>query len=88
MNNKEAKILAADLGGEISQVDLHGLYPDEALDKLEQFIFACFSQKVELGRVVFGAGTGKLREKVLNYLDKHPQIEEIVDRSTSCLVLF
>ena len=84
MNDKEAKIMAADLGGEMSEVDLHGLYPTEALEKLELFLFA--NKDREMIRVIYGGGTGKLKEVVLNYFEKDPQVAEVVDRGASCLV--
>ena len=39
MNNKQAKIFAAEIGADIPVLDLHGLYPDEALEKIELFVF-------------------------------------------------
>lgn len=88
MNNKEAKIFAADLGADIPELDLHGFYPDEATQKLEQFLFFCYRKKIKMARVIYGGGTGKLRTVVLQYLKKHPQVEDVVDRGTTCVVLF
>ena len=88
MNNKEAKIFAADLGAHIPEVDLHGFYPDEAIEKLEQFLFFCFNKKVKIARVIYGGGTGRLHDVVLEYLKKHPQVGDVVDRGSTCIVLF
>ena len=81
MNNKEAKIFAADLGANIPELDLHGFYPDEVIQKLEQFLFFCYKKKIKMVRVIYGGGTGKLCEVVLQYLKKHPQVEDVVDQA-------
>ena len=88
MNNKEAKIFAADLGADIPEVDLHGFYPDEALEKLDSFLFFCTNKKAKMARVIYGGGTGKLHDVVLEYLTKHPQVEDVVDRGATCVVMF
>ena len=87
MDNKEAKIFAADLGANIPELDLHGFYPDEAIQKLEQFLFVCYQKKIKMARVIYGGGTGKLRDVVLEYLTKHPQVEDVVDRGATCVVM-
>lgn len=88
MNNREAKIFAADLGADIPELDLHGFYPDEALEKLEQFLYSCYKKKIKMARVIYGGGTGKLRDVVLEHLQKHPQVEDVVDRGATCVILF
>jgi dsDNA-specific endonuclease/ATPase MutS2 len=86
MNNKQAKIFAAQIGSDIRELDLHGFYPGEALDKLELFLFQ--NRDDSIVRIIYGGGTGKLREEVLNRLKKHPLVEDIVDDGGNCLVLF
>lgn len=88
MNNREAKIFAADLEADIPELDLHGFYPDEALEKLEQFLYSCYKKKIKMARVIYGGGTGKLRDVVLEHLQKHPQVEDVVDRGATCVILF
>ena len=63
MNNKQAKIFAAQIGADIPELDLHGLYPDDALHKVELFLFE--NKDVDILRVIYGVGTGKLCEHVL-----------------------
>ena len=87
MNNKEAKIFAADLGADISELVLHGFYPDEAIQKLEEFLFTCYQEKIKMARIIYGGGTGKLHDIVLRYLIKHPQVEDVVDRGATCLIM-
>lgn len=88
MNNKEAKKFAASLGGFMPELDLHGLYRQEALEKLELFIYENFQKKENRIRVIYGFGTGKLCESVLEYLGKHPLVDEVVEDSGSCIVMF
>ena len=86
MNNKQAKIFAAELGAEMPELDLHGLYPVEALEKLELFLFK--NKDEQMCRIIYGAGTGKLREVVLEVLKKHPMVEDVVENGGNCIVLF
>lgn len=85
MNNIQAKIFAASLGAEMPELDLHGLYPAEALEKLELFLFA--NRNKQMCRVIYGGGTGKLRDEVLQYLKKHSMVEDVVEDGGSCVIL-
>lgn len=86
MLDREAKILAAQLDPNISEVDLHGLYPSEALEKTDLFIFDLLKQNKPFGRIIYGFGTGKLREEILAYLSKNKLIQEVVEDGGSCLI--
>ncbi|MFH1947077.1 MAG: Smr/MutS family protein [Candidatus Magasanikbacteria bacterium] len=87
MNNKQAKIFAAEIGADIPVLDLHSLYPTEALEKIETFVFDMHKNKQDMGRIIYGGGTGVLRQEVLQYLEKHPLVEDVVEEGGSCLVL-
>ena len=87
MNNDEAKIFAAQIGAEIPELDLHGYFPVEALEKLEAFIYSSCKIKATIIRVIYGLGTGRLRQEIVNYLEVHPLIDKIVEESGSALVL-
>lgn len=86
MDNKQAKIFAAELGGKMPELDLHGFYPNEAQEKLELFIFDCYKKQENKARVIYGFGTGKLRTVVLDYLSMHPLVEEQVEADGSVVV--
>ena len=86
MNNQQAKIFAASLGGRMPELDLHGLYPNEALEKSELFLFA--NREEQKCRVIYGMGTGKLKQAILVYLKKHPLVEDVFDEGGSCVVIF
>lgn len=85
MNNKQAKIFAASLGAEMPELDLHGFYPTEALEKLELFLFQ--NKDKQMCRVIYGGGSGKLREVVLDSLKKHPLAEDVVEEGGSVIIL-
>lgn len=88
MNDKDMKIFAASLGADIPSLDLHGFYPSEALEKLELFLFDLYKGKNKTARVIYGGGTGKLRQAVLDYLKKHPLVEDVTEEGGSCVVIF
>jgi len=83
----EYKFYAAELGAEIPELDLHGNYPDEAVEKLEIFISDLVYKKENIGRVIYGGGTGKLREIALSRVQKSPLVKDYKEESGSCLVL-
>ncbi len=87
MNKKQAKIFAAEIGADIPVLDLHGSYPSEALEQVEPFVYDMYRDKQEVGRIIYGGGAGVLRREVLDYLKKHPLVEDVVEEGGSCLVL-
>jgi len=87
MDNIEAKIFAAQLNNDIPTLDLHGLYPDQALEKLELFLFENYLEGDEkIVRIVYGGGTGKLGELVRGCLEQHKLVLKTVVEHGSCLV--
>jgi DNA mismatch repair protein MutS2 len=53
------------------EIDLHGLTVDEAIPKLEEFIYRAFQAGHYRVWVVHGKGTGVLRQEMRRYLSKH-----------------
>lgn len=88
MDNIEAKIFAAQLNRDIPTLDLHGLYPNEALEKLELFLFENYANREEkVVRVIYGGGTGRLGEAVRACLNGHKLVLKTVIEHGSCLVI-
>ena len=87
MDNKQAKIFAAEIGADIPVLDLHGFYPSEALEQVEPFVYGIYKNKRDVGRIIYGGGTGVLCREVLDYLKKHPLVEDVVEEGGSCLVM-
>ena len=55
-------------------VDLHGLFADEAIDRLNQAISDALEAGHERLLVVHGKGTGILRREVRDHLKYHPNV--------------
>ena len=87
MDKRQAKIFAAEIGADIPSLDLHGSYPTEALEQVEPFVYGIYKNKQEVGRIIYGGGAGVLRREVLQYLKKHPLVEDVVEEGGACLVL-
>ncbi len=88
MNDKEAKIFAVELGAMMPELDLHGFYVEEALANLESFLYKNYQEKATMVRIIYGFGTGKLRKEVLDYLKKHPLVEDVAEGVGNCVVIF
>lgn len=86
-SHNEYKFLAAELGAKIPELDLHGFYPDEALEKLEIFLYENLIIKEKMVRIIYGGGTGKLREVILSCLAEHKAVEEYRDQGGHCIVI-
>lgn len=56
------------------EVDLHGLFADEARDKLEQAIREAIRGGHRKLLIVHGKGTGILKREVRDLLEHHPRV--------------
>lgn len=70
----EALLFLAETGGGVPETDLHGLYPDQALEAAEQLLHAAFSRGDRTARIVHGKGEGRLRETIHRALKRHPLV--------------
>lgn len=57
------------------ELDLHRLTVEEAIPRLDQFLYTSFQSGLHRVWVVHGKGTGVLRREVGRYLDGHPLVE-------------
>ena len=87
MNITDAKIFAGELSNDLSTLDLHGFFPSEALEKLELFLYEQNQNNIQIVKVIYGAGTGKLKTKVLEYLKEHPLVDAIKDEGGAAIVI-
>jgi len=55
-------------------IDLHGLTVDEAVPKLDEFLYKAYKAGHFRVWVVHGKGTGILRQEMRRYLSKHPLV--------------
>lgn len=88
MNNNNLKFYAAQLGAEIPTLDLHGFYPSDAMDRLDIFIYQCIEKNADSARVIYGGGTGRLREAVLEKIKEYSVITAYQEEGGSCIILF
>jgi DNA mismatch repair protein MutS2 len=56
------------------EVDLHGMFADEAIDALERAIRSALDAGHSRLRIVHGKGTGTLRREVRDFLKYHPKV--------------
>jgi len=56
------------------EIDLHGLFANEARERLEQTIADAISAGHDRIRIVHGKGTGILRREVRDLLKHHPKV--------------
>ena len=56
------------------EIVLIGQRVDEAMDRLEKFVDEALMKDARTLRIVHGHGTGKLREAVRQFFDKHPLV--------------
>lgn len=87
MDTLSAKIFAAEINQNLPIIDLHGLFPDDAKNKLDNFLFENFNKKSPAIRVVYGIGTGRLKAEILAFLAKHGLVEVCQDEGGSAIVI-
>ncbi len=56
------------------EVDLHGMFADEARERLERAISEALAGRHDRIRIVHGKGTGVLRREVWDLLKYHPMV--------------
>ncbi len=88
MNTLEARRMAAQLSTDLPTLDLHGLYPAEALDSLELFLYNAYQSGTSAVHVVCGIGSGQLASQVVECLRNHPLVDEVFQEAGKCIVLF
>lgn len=87
MTPAEAKIFAAELRTDLPNLDLHGLYTYEAQEKIEIFLYKQVESGENACQIIYGFGTGALREATLRVL-RHLNIVGIVkEQGGKCLVI-
>ncbi len=61
------------------QLDLRGLYGDEAIPELDSYLASASDQGFKEVTVIHGKGTGALRVKVRDFLNTHPLVKSFRD---------
>ena len=65
------------------ELDLHSLTVEEAIPRLEHFLYTSFQSGLGCVWIIHGKGSGILRREVGRYLDGHPLVKSFrpADRS-------
>ena len=71
-----ALILAAEMGAEVPEVDLHGMDRLDANRHIEQAIDGAFMEGHRVVRFVHGSGQGILRTLARTMLDRHELVDD------------
>lgn len=71
--------LSLEIGMQIPELDLHGENMSGVEEKVDQFLYQNFLKRESAVRIITGGGTGKLKEKIKNYLLKNSLVDEAVD---------
>lgn len=88
MNDKnDLRLFAAELRDDLLKLDLHGQRPHEAVESIDQFLYSCYRKNESAVEIIYGLGTGAMQEAVLKVLKAHPLVENMQEKSGSCLVL-
>ena len=69
------------------ELDLHGLYSGQVLDKVDVFIYDQYNKKLSEVKIVYGIGEGVLRKKVLDYVKAHPLVSRVEEEIGRCKVI-
>jgi len=69
----EQAILAAELGS-VPELDLHALYPDEAIRTLDAEISHHAAVGTDVLQIIHGRGEGVLKKAVKEHLSKNPLV--------------
>ena len=87
---KEALFSAAEMDENCPEIDLHSSQSiPEAIDQLERELYFYYQDGADYCEVIYGGGTGDLKEAVLKELDENPMVKEFKKKhGGSCIVLF
>ncbi len=61
------------------ELDLRGERVESAIEKLDVYVDTAYTSGLPFGRIIHGKGTGKLRQAVRDYLQKHPLISKVTE---------
>lgn len=87
MNPDEARKLALSLSTDLPELDLHGLYPQEAEARLELFLFDAHRMRHAGARIIYGVGSGVLRRHIVSHLQNHPLVDYLLEEEGSCKII-
>ena len=60
----------------IPEIDLHGMYPDDAEQLLHSELYRFGENNQKVVRVIYGAGTGVLAKTIIESLAQNPMVSK------------
>lgn len=75
VSEADALLLAAEVGGNAYEVDLHGMDRAAAIETVDAAIDAAFMTGDRVLRVIHGSGSGALRTAVREFVGRHALVE-------------
>jgi len=58
----------------VEELDLHGQTVEEAIPRVDDFLYAAYRAGLSRVWVIHGRGTGALKTGVVRYLSRHPLV--------------
>lgn len=77
--DKEMLFSIAEMDSQTPSCDLHGMYPDEAVERCDKFIDEEFVKGTDVVRIIHGRGSGKLRRDIHELLKNHELVKHFRD---------
>ncbi|HBK34681.1 hypothetical protein A2239_00700 [Candidatus Uhrbacteria bacterium RIFOXYA2_FULL_40_9] len=74
-SENESLFLFAEMGA-APKIDLHGMFVEQALQELDQFLHHAFIEKDQIVTIIHGCGTGALQKAVHTHLSTIPFVRE------------
>lgn len=88
VSNKLSQIIySAELRTDLPALDLHGYRPYDIVEKIDQFLYSLILKKEPVGQIIYGGGTGVLRDAVLTELANHSLVVKVVEKAGYCIVV-
>ena len=87
MNNNDLKLFAATLRADLLTLDLHGCHLDQAREEIDLFLSRALVRGETVAKIIYGGGTGRLRDVVVGYLQTNQLVATIEEQGGHCLIL-
>lgn len=84
---QDPRSLALELMESLPALDIHGFRPGDIEHTVDQFLLAAEQRGDRAVKIIYGIGTGALRERTLELLAHHPLALAIQEEGGACKVL-
>ncbi|MCK9581606.1 MAG: Smr/MutS family protein [Methanoregula sp.] len=88
MNLIDAKKLAAEIDGQMPELDLHLSSADNFEYEIDAFLSRCLADNEPRAKIITGIGSGVLNERVKTILKNYDFVVETVDAPGAVIAVF